>query len=51
MCYILGTPEVTDISDILPADNYIEVEGGGTLTFVNEHSQAVPSAVTFVTKG
>lgn len=50
LVYELATPEVTDISDILPADNYIEVEGGGTLTFKNEYEYDVPSEVTFVTK-
>ncbi|MBQ7347818.1 MAG: hypothetical protein IJW55_07660 [Clostridia bacterium] len=55
--YEMGTPvtvdfaniktEVTDISDLLPADNLIEVEGGGTLTFVNEYSYDVPSTVTY----
>lgn len=45
--YELATPEVTDISDILPADNYIGVEGGGTLTFVNEYNYNVPTEVTF----
>jgi hypothetical protein len=49
--YVLATPEVTDISDLLPADNLIEVEGGGTITFENEHSIAVPSEVVYQTKG
>lgn len=49
--YELATPEVTDISDILPADNLIEVEGGGTITFVNEHGLAVPSEVVYQMKG
>ena len=49
--YELATPEVTDISDILPADNYIGVEGGGTLTFKNEYEFDVPSEVTYITKG
>ena len=48
--YELATPEVTDISDILSVDNYIEVEGGGSLTFENEYKYDVPSGVTFVTK-
>ena len=48
--YELATPTTEDISDILPADNYIGVEGGGTLTFVNEYGYDVPSEVTFVTK-
>jgi hypothetical protein len=41
------TVQKTDISDILPADNYIEVEGGGTLTFKNEYGYDVPSEVTY----
>lgn len=45
--YILDTPETTDISDLLPADNFIEVEGNGTLTFKNEFRHGVPSEVTF----
>jgi hypothetical protein len=49
--YVLATPEVTDISDILSADNLIEVEGGGTITFENEHGYAVPSEVVYQTKG
>lgn len=49
--YVLTTPEVTDISDLLPADNLIEVEGGGTITFENEHGLAVPSEVIYQTKG
>ena len=49
--YELATPEVTDISDILPADNYIGVEGGGTLTFKNQFEFDVPSEVTYITKG
>ena len=49
--YELATPEVTDISDILPEDNYIGVEGGGTLTFKNEYEYDVPSEVTYITKG
>lgn len=50
LVYELATPTTEDISDILPADNYIEVEGGGTLTFKNEYEYDVPSEVTFVTK-
>ncbi len=49
--YELATPEVTDISDLLSMDNYIEVEGGGSLTFKNEYEYDVPSEVVFVTKG
>lgn len=47
----LDAVEVTDISDILPADNLIEVEGGGTITFENDHGHAVPSEVVYQMKG
>ena len=43
--YELAEPVITDISDKLPVGNYIEVQEGGTLTFVNEHDYAVPSEV------
>ena len=45
--YKLATPEVTDISDILPADNLLEVEGGGTITFKNEYEYDVPSEISY----
>lgn len=45
LCYELAEPIITDISDILPADNFIGVEGGGTMTFKNEFGYAVPSEV------
>ena len=48
--YELAEPIVTDISDILPDDNFIYVESGGKLTFVNEHEFAVPSTVTYMSK-
>lgn len=48
--YALSTPEVTDISDLLPADNLISVEGGGTLTFENEHGYDMPNTVTYMLK-
>jgi hypothetical protein len=48
--YELATPEVTDISDILSVDNYIEVEGGGSLTFENEYKYDVPSEVVYQLK-
>jgi hypothetical protein len=49
--YELAEPIVTDISDILPADNLIAVEGGGTITMVNEHEYAVPSEIIYQVKG
>lgn len=48
--YALTTPEIVDISDILPDDNLIAVEGGGTITMVNEYGYEVPSEVTYYTK-
>lgn len=45
--YPLSSPVETDIA---PIDNYIRVGGGGTLTFVNEHSMAVPSTVSYLLK-
>lgn len=47
LVYTIVTPEVTDISDILPDDNLIAVEGGGTITAENEHSLAVPTEITY----
>lgn len=49
--YELAEPIITDISTILPADNLIGVEGGGTITFENEHGNAVPSEITYQLKG
>lgn len=47
----LDTPETTDISDIITLDNLFSVEGGGTVTMVNEHGYAVPSEITYQIKG
>jgi hypothetical protein len=47
LVYELATPEVTDISDLITADNLIGVEGNGTITFENEHGYAVPSVVEY----
>ena len=47
LCYELAEPIITDISDILPADNLIPVEGGGTVRMVNEHGYDVPSTVVY----
>ena len=46
---IVGFAESTtkDISDLITNDNLIGVEGGGTLTFENEHKYDVPSEITF----
>ena len=45
--YELATPEVTDISHILTDDNFIAVEGGGTITAVNEYGYDLPSEITY----
>ena len=45
--YELATPIITDISDILPADNIIGVKAGGTVTMVNEYGYDVPNTITF----
>ena len=50
LVYELATPEVTDISDLLSADNLISVEGGGTLTFENEYGYDIPNTVTYMLK-
>ena len=42
-------PEVTDISDILTDDNFIEVEGGGSITAVNEFGYDVPTTINYAT--
>ena len=41
----------TDISDLITDDGSIRVEGGGTLTFVNEFGYAVPSEVYYQLEG
>lgn len=46
LIYALANPVVTDISDIIGNDA-IEVEAGGTLTFVNENNYDVPTTVTY----
>ena len=47
--YIKAAPTVTDISNLLPDDNSIAVEGNGTVTMVNEYAQDVPNEVVFYT--
>lgn len=45
--YPLAEPIITDISDIITSDNLIPVEGGGTVTMVNEYEYDVPNGVSF----
>ena len=44
LVYELATPTTEDIPEI---DNFISVEGGGTLTFENEYGYDVPSEVIY----
>ena len=46
--YELATPEITDISDLLP-DGSIKVQENGTVTFKNEYNYDIPNEVTFYT--
>jgi hypothetical protein len=48
--YVLNTPEITDLSDVLPDDNFIEVEGGGIVTAVNEDKLAAPTKIEYQLK-
>lgn len=48
--YELATPIVTDISNILTPDNYIEVEGGGTITAVTELNVGAPTTIYYATE-
>lgn len=49
--YVLAEPIETDISAELEGfDNIIKVEGGGSLEFVNEYKNPVPSAVKYLLK-
>ena len=49
IAYESKTPIVTDITDILTPDNYIEVEGGGTITAVNGGNGA-PTTIYYATE-
>jgi hypothetical protein len=46
----LATPEIIDISDLLPDDNYIEVEENGTIFMENQFGHDVPSTIEFQLK-
>ena len=47
---VIAEPIETDISAYLPNDNFITIEGGGVLTFVNELKQPVPSTIQYIYK-
>lgn len=48
--YVLDTPEVTDITHLFTRDNFMEVEGCGAITAVNEDKKAVPTTVKYTRK-
>jgi hypothetical protein len=48
--YALAEPIEIDISAYLGNDNFIEVEGGGTITMVNEYEYDIPSTINYITK-
>lgn len=45
--YVIKEFVETDLTAYITADNFIGVEGGGTLTFVNTNGVAVPSEITY----
>ncbi len=49
--YVLATPVETDLSDYFGDDNLIGVEGGGTVTMLNEYEYDVPSVIEYTVKG
>jgi hypothetical protein len=49
--YELAKPIITDISNLITDDNLIGVQGGGTITMVNENQYAVPSEIIYQLKG
>lgn len=51
LLYELATPVETDVSDYFGEDNLIGVEGGGTVTMVNEYEYDVPSVIEYTVKG
>ena len=48
--YVLAEPIETDIGEYVSDDNFIGVEGGGTITAVNEYSFDVPLTVEYMLK-
>lgn len=49
--YALPEAIETEIDDLITTDNFIEVEGNGTLVFVNEDGKAVPSKIVYQVRG
>ena len=50
LVYALGTPTVTDLTEMLGDDNFIKVEGGGTVTAVNANELAAPTKIEYQLK-
>lgn len=48
--YAIAEPIETDISAYLPNDNFIAVEGGGTIKAVNEYEYDAPSTINYIYK-
>lgn len=48
LVYGLAEPIEIDISAYLTGDSFIEVQGGGTITAVNEYEYAVPSEINYI---
>ena len=48
--YALAEPIETDISAYLGNDSFIAVEGGGTITAVNEYEYDAPSTINYIYK-
>lgn len=49
--YELAEPIVTNVTRLFDWDNLIAVEGGGTITAVNEHNLAAPSTIVYRKRG
>lgn len=49
IAYEMKTHTVTDISNVLTSDNYIEVDGGGTITAVNG-GKGAPTTIYYATE-
>lgn len=49
LVYALASPIVTDLPN-LSDDNFIEVEGGGTITAINEYELSVPTKIEYQLK-
>lgn len=48
--YQLANPVITDISDLIAADNFLAVEGNGAIVAINESKQCAPTAITYQLK-